>query len=228
MGASLAVRLSALPARAVWLLPAFGGRLGWGFFGSLPVNRLGSTRACPHPNLPPEGEGARRRQRARAWQVGCEPRQSRLSGSFPPLGEGGDGSFFGSLPVNRLGSTRACPHPNLPPEGEGARRRQRARAWQVGCEPCQPELLGSFPPLGEGGDGGFLGRCPSTGWVLHLHAPIPTFPQRGKGQEEGSARALQRLSQARRRNAQRVAVLGHGAARTLNALLLEQFGELVV
>ena len=51
----------------------------------------------PHPNLPPEGEGAR---------------------VPPPLGEGRVGAS--NAQTCMLESTAAGPHPCLPPEGEGA------------------------------------------------------------------------------------------------------------
>ncbi len=58
--------------------------------------------------------------------------------------------------------------------------REDTRYWKR-----QPkEMPCPFPPLGEGWDGGFWGRRYPANQPIRTQAPIPAFPQRGKGQEK--------------------------------------------
>jgi hypothetical protein len=173
-----------------------------------------ASAACPHPNLPPGGEGARQgapcgvvfgfspspsgggqgwgqaaldrallQKQAPLAPIPTFPREGKEQGRerhgawfsvfLPPLpGEGRGGGKRRSMKRCCEAST-ACPHPNLPPEGEGAR--QGAPRGVV---------LGFSPSPSGGGQG--WGQAALDRALLQKQAPlapIPTFPREGKEQD---------------------------------------------
>ena len=141
---------------------------------ALSIKKLGLTHTCPHPSLPPAGEGARG---AASLLPGLGEGARGAASLLPRLGEGARGAawllpafggrlgwgLLGSLSIKRSGATRAGPIPTFPQWGkeqEGMHGSCRSR-WKSKGTTSQTPCLRDASMKGS--------RSPSsTFWVADI------------------------------------------------------------
>ncbi|SFQ66565.1 hypothetical protein SAMN05216567_12510 [Variovorax sp. OK605] len=115
--------------RALYFSLPFRGRVGVGACGARWGAAVCRGPSCPHPSLPPGGEGAMHRGPALRALYFSLPFRGRV-------GVGACGARWGAA----VWRGPSCPHPSLPPEGEGAMLRGE---WRHGVSAPRPGTPGS-------------------------------------------------------------------------------------